>query len=588
MKNTAQQTPTPPPNRRPVFQTAGGLQSIKTRIIVFTLVATIIPAVTLGSLSYLQNTRFLNEKIEQGLRDIAAQTARELDLWIKERLYDVRVFSSSYIVSENMVTVLGNRGARLENLVARNMLQEYLKSIRQKFSDYKELMVLDLTGSLLATSESIDTPPVLPPDWNAQVISKEPVVGEVYYDTQLQARVMLIADPILTANNELLGVLGVKVAAASIDKVLAAYTQTDVDELFMIDRDGRMMASSGQTATVARASALKGLPVGRLFQQPLRSMDYSGTDGAAGIGTLQIVPALQWGVVAQMDKAKAFARVDRLQKLTVSLVLALLAGLGLCAYLLGLTIVRPLRRLSEGAEQVASGNLDVDLPVRGRSEVGFLTQVFNHMVARLRRSREELDSVNQMLTEKNRALHQLSITDDLTGLYNRKHLMETLTSEVIRSGRHRHPFTLLIIDIDHIKQVNDTHGHQSGDDVLCRLATVFRETIRDCDYVARYGGEEFIVLLTEIEPQLSLEAADRIRKRTAQETIHSGEESISVTVSIGAAFFPGDGDTPQTLIQQADKALYAAKESGRNSVQQAAERKSDDSRPGSIRLIEKN
>ncbi len=588
MKSNAPQTNTAPPDRRPVIQTAGGLQSIKTRIIVFTLVATIIPAVTLGSLSYLQNTRFLNEKIEQGLRDIAAQTARELDLWVKERLYDVRVFSSSYIVSENLVTILHNRGARLENLVAQNMLQEYLKSVRQKFSDYKELMVMDLTGNLLATSESSDAKPVLPPDWKAQVISKEPVVGEVYYDTQLKARVMLIADPILTTNNELLGVLGVKIAAASIDKVLAAYTQSDVDELFVIDRDGRMMASSRHTAPVSGAKVLKGLPVGRLFQQPSQPMDYSSADGAAVIGTLQIVPALQWGVVAQMDKTRAFARVERLQKLTISLVLALLAGLGLCAYLLGLTIVRPLRRLSEGAEQVASGNLEVDLPVRSRSEVGFLTQVFNHMVARLRRSREELDSVNQMLKEKNRALHQLSITDDLTGLYNRKHLMETLSSEVIRSGRHRHPFTLLIIDIDHFKQVNDTHGHQSGDEVLCRLAAVFRETIRDCDYVARYGGEEFIILLTEIEPQLSLDAAERIRKRTAQETIHSGGESISVSVSIGAAFFPGDGDTPQTLIQKADRALYAAKESGRNRVKKAAERNSDDSQPGPIRLIEKN
>ncbi len=150
------------------------------------------------------------------------------------------------------------------------------------------------------------------------------------------------------------------------------------------------------------------------------------------------------------------------------------------------------------------------------------------------------------------------------------------------------PFTLLIIDIDHFKQVNDTYGHQRGDEVLCRLATVFRETIRDCDYVARYGGEEFIVLLTEIEPETSLEAAERIRKRTAQETMAGGEESISVTVSIGAAFFPGDGDTPQALIHEADRALYAAKEAGRNEIRKAADPIPDDVRPGTIRLLEKN
>ena len=210
------------------------------------------------------------------------------------------------------------------------------------------------------------------------------------------------------------------------------------------------------------------------------------------------------------------------------------------------------------------------------------------MVARLRHGREELDSVNQTLQEKNKALHRLSITDDLTGLYNRKHLMETLSGEVIRSGRHRHPFTLLMIDIDHFKQVNDTHGHPRGDEVLCRLAAVFRETIRDCDYVARYGGEEFIVLLTEIEPHTSMEAAERIRRRCAQETILSSDASINVTVSIGAAFFPGDGDTPRKLIQEADRALYDAKKDGRNKVRQAADRKRTDRDSGPIRLVEKN
>jgi diguanylate cyclase (GGDEF)-like protein len=574
-------------HQRPEFRKAAGLQSIKTRILVFTLVATIIPAVTLGSLSYLQNTRFLNEKIEQGLRDIAAQTARELDLWIKERLYDVRVFSSSYIVSENLLTILGNHGAQLENQAALRTLEDYLESVRQKFSDYRELMILDLKGNLLATSADDGGPPNLPSKWKEKVLRKKPVVGEVYYDPQLGTRVMLIADPILAANNELLGVLAAKLAAKSIDHVLAAGPANETDALFMVARDGRLMASSRQIHPGTPVLTAERLPLDKLFRYPSLPRTYGGHDASTVIGTLQIVPSLQWGIVAEMNRQKAFARVDRLQKMTLAIVLILLAVLGFAAYLLGLTIVRPLQRLSDGAAQVAGGNLEVDLPVHSQSEVGFLTQVFNHMVARLRHSRAEVNSANQMLKEKNRALHQLAITDDLTGLNNRKHLMETLSSEVIRSGRHQHPFTLLIIDIDHFKQVNDNHGHQKGDEVLCRLAKVFRETIRDCDYVARYGGEEFIVLLTEIEPSTSMAAADRIRTRAAQETFHSGEESISVTVSIGAAFFPDDGDNPQRLIQAADQALYTAKETGRNNVCKAGSRDAARRRTGSIRLIEK-
>jgi nitrogen fixation/metabolism regulation signal transduction histidine kinase len=100
------------------------------------------------------------------------------------------------------------------------------------------------------------------------------------------------------------------------------------------------------------------------------------------IGTLNVVPSLGWGVVAEMDKVKAFAQIADLQRMTLVLVACLLVGIGLCAYFLGLTIVRPLRRLTLGADQVAAGDLDVDLPVNTRSEVGYLTQVFNHMVAR--------------------------------------------------------------------------------------------------------------------------------------------------------------------------------------------------------------
>ncbi len=223
-------------DRQPVFRKIPGTQSIKTRILVFTLVATIIPALTLGSLSYLQTTRFLNEKIEQGLRDIASQSSRELDLWIKERLYDVRVFSSSYVVPENLVKILRHRSARLENLVAQNMLRDYLHSVRQKFTDYRELMVLDLDGNLLATSLPTSTPPNLPPNWQDSVRMKHPVVGKVYFDPFLKERIMLIADPILAPNNELLGVLGAKLAAVAVDQVLADNAQAEIDDLLMIDR----------------------------------------------------------------------------------------------------------------------------------------------------------------------------------------------------------------------------------------------------------------------------------------------------------------------------------------------------------------
>jgi diguanylate cyclase (GGDEF)-like protein len=228
----------------------------------------------------------------------------------------------------------------------------------------------------------------------------------------------------------------------------------------------------------------------------------------------------------------------------------------------------------------------VDLPVHTKSEVGYLTRVFNHMVARLRRSREELDSVNAELQDRNRELQQLSITDELTGLYNRKHLMDTLNAEVTRSKRNRHSFALLVVDIDHFKRVNDTYGHQKGDEVLRLLGDVFRETVRSCDYVARYGGEEFILMLPEVGAAGGLEVAERIRARVATERVNPKGDRI--TVSIGMAMFPEHGDRPDMLFQQADQALYAAKKAGRDRVVTATADEAPAQSQEPIRLVSKD
>ena len=253
------------------------------------------------------------------------------------------------------------------------------------------------------------------------------------------------------------------------------------------------------------------------------------------------------------------------------LVVGLLLFIGLGAYLLGLTLVRPLDRLTGGASKVAAGDLEVDLPVLSRSEVGYLTEVFNDMVARLRQGREELAAINKTLRKKNKELHELSITDSLTGLYNRKHLMETLDNEVARSKRHKHDFAVLVIDIDHFKEYNDTYGHLAGDEVLSRLASVFKKSVRSCDYVARYGGEEFILVLPEIGPEDGVKAAERIRKKVVKENFAGDGEPREVTVSVGVASYPKDGDDPQAIIRHADAALYKSKESGRNQVVLAGE-----------------
>ncbi len=552
---------------QPEFINVSRLHSIKTRIVVFAIVATVLPALTLGSLAYLQITRFLNQKISQDLKNIATQVSRELDLSIKERIYDVRVFSSSYIVTENLVRILHGKRTSSEQSAALNVIKDYLQSVRNKFIDYKELLIVDLQGNLLATSDTtLNTSQELPSEWIKAVRAGRSMIGEAYLDPIIGTRVMVIGEPIRSATNEPLGILGAKLSVRPIDTVLSNHMQSDTDAIFIINSKGRMLTGAGTPADQKIDRFVDPQVLNRLSANGNQPTAYMGAHGRLVIGTMNTVPSLGWAIVVEVDQDKAFAQVQRLQRLTLLVAGSMLALLGLCAYLLALTIVRPLRQLSQGADRVAAGDLQVDLPVRNRSEAGYLTQVFNHMVAKLRQNREQLAKVNAELQDKNQELHLLSITDPLTGLFNRKHLMETLAAEVIRSLRHKHSFALLIIDIDHFKRINDTYGHQKGDEVLHCLAQAFQKSIRDCDYVARYGGEEFIILLPETGRRGAIEAAERIRTRAGKESVGLEEESISVTVSIGISLFPDNGADIKTVIQQADKALYAAKDSGRNMI----------------------
>ncbi len=164
-------------------------------------------------------------------------------------------------------------------------------------------------------------------------------------------------------------------------------------------------------------------------------------------------------------------------------------------------------------------------------------------------------------------LEEMAVYDSLTGLFNRRALMDYLESEIDRSLRHQRPLSLLMIDLDHFKKINDTYGHQAGDLVLRSAAAVCRETVRSHDVVGRYGGEEIAVLLAETRLLDALAVAERIRANIANIDIAYGDAHIKVTASIGAAAIPaGEKTDSNTLIKTTDEALYRAKNEGRNRV----------------------
>ena len=202
----------------------------------------------------------------------------------------------------------------------------------------------------------------------------------------------------------------------------------------------------------------------------------------------------------------------------------------------------------------------------------YLTKPVNRaeLIARLKTAARVLE-LEKSLKDANEEIRILSITDTLTRCYNRTYMDEQLPKELKRAIRYNRPISLVMIDIDHFKRVNDTYGHQAGDAVLKELVISINRSIRsDVDWVARYGGEEFLVVFPETDFEKASVLVERLRRDISQKTIQIKEKEIRITASFGVSGFTSSHSLKEisyeTMISLADKSLYQAKEEGRNRV----------------------
>ena len=530
------------------------LESIKSRIVGLALLATLIPSLAMAWASYVQNRAALTDRINEELQSAGAQTAARLDLWVKERLYDVRVFASSPFVSENIERALETDGGG--EAVA--LLDNYLKSVGERFPDYNELIVVDRQGRLLATSAEHPGQAHLPSGWLDRAAVNQVVIGDAYWDEKAGEPLMTVAVPVTATDQTFVGAFVANATYRAVQAILFTFAPGDSGNLSVIAPDGTTILSITDDTRPFADRKLTPATTQLLFSSEGSSVTYADLSGNEVLGTLRRVSSLDWAVVAEIPAEEAYAQVVQLRDMSALLVTGLLIVVGLIAYGLGLLIVRPLDRLTTGAAEVALGDLAVDLPV-GKGEVGYLTEVFNGMVDRLREGRQQLE--------------ELLVTDPLTGISNRRHLMEKLQNEARRSLRSNKSFSILMADVDRFKQFNDTHGHVAGDEALKAVAQVLKEGMREIDHVARYGGEEFLVMMPNTDIEGAVRAAERIHARLAKRRVAVGKESVTLTMSSGVAEFPIDGDSPEALIISADAALYKAKDAGRDRVERAARRR---------------
>jgi diguanylate cyclase (GGDEF)-like protein len=206
------------------------------------------------------------------------------------------------------------------------------------------------------------------------------------------------------------------------------------------------------------------------------------------------------------------------------------------------------------------------LPEILAGKILFFIEIYLQKI-KLKETIQELRKTKQLVLEQNRQLKRLSTHDDLTGLCNRRHLVASLEQEFTRCRRHGTALSLIMLDLDHFKSINDNYGHEFGDYVLKEFSALLRETVRQSDLVFRFGGEEFIVLLPQTVEDGAAKTAEKIRRNCEERVIDNGRYAVNITVSIGVTSYNKElHKTTGCMVSFADEALYQAKDCGRNRV----------------------
>ncbi len=265
-----------------------------------------------------------------------------------------------------------------------------------------------------------------------------------------------------------------------------------------------------------------------------------------------------------------------INQIIVSLILTVLLGIGIFI-VFRLYTMKPILQLIQGAQRIAGGTLDKKVKIKSNDELGRLGEVFNQMMDKLRTSIEDKDEalvtvkeLNLYLEERvidrtkelkgvNEQLEKLAMNDSLTGLPNRFCIQNRLNNLFIEAKRDNSVFTVVMMDLDRFKDINDTLGHDCGDQLLIEVGLRLKDILRPSDFLGRLGGDEFAILLTETDENNAKTVAQKIQS-ALEPSFYLSEMAFSIAASIGIATYPQHGSTTSTILKSADVAMYYAKQ----------------------------
>jgi diguanylate cyclase (GGDEF)-like protein len=525
---------------------------LQTKILAVVLLGVSVPSLLGGWYLLRRHHELLAEKLQENVTNHLFRRANEVDEWRSERLREVQRWSGSFVVVESVEALVRGRD---DPVRAHRDLAAYVESVLGHYQGCESLFVVDPAGRVLASTREERLDPAEIELLDSGATSGRGRVSPIRRSEFLGRPSLLVVHPVESAGEggRPIGFFVERPNLRELEAILATLPSDPPPAFWLIDGEGHVIVRQGRVETEPGVSTFPGeMPPPGAETGPVRETAFPGLDEVVyGVRRLKSGGFLAVTVPA----AAAYRSLDESRNRLLGFGLAGIAFVLLVNLFVARDIVQPIRLLSEGAQRMSAGDLDVVLPVRGQDELSDLTRSFNEMAARVREGRD--------------ALEALAITDGLTGLYNRRHFEDVLAREVRRVGRDKAPLSLAMIDLDHFKQYNDRWGHREGDAELARVALRVKQAVRATDEAFRYGGEELAVLLPGCPRSEAAAVVEKIRFAINADAARLGGRGT--TASLGVATTPDDAESPRGLVEAADRALYAAKARGRNRVAQAGD-----------------
>ena len=522
---------------------------------------------------------FASKDVELRLQQLSWQMRDSLNRVVEKGIGDVRVLTA--LPEVRQATRPEEARAVLENLQA-------------SFPDYAWIGIAHLDGKVFASTRGLlQHADVSARPW-FQLAQKEvraddyhPAVmlGKLLPATPEPWRFIDVAGPVLDENGKLRGVLGVHLSWSWVRQrareLIAPALREYGAEIYVVRADGTVLL--GPNGTEETQLATTSMQLARHGQTgSVREVWPNGVTYLTGYsmtGRENDPSTLRWTVLVRQSEAAAMAGPHSLEQSIVQLSLVLAAVFAILAALLARRLTQPMDALSRTIEQAArSPDMGDARPVITEITAFHEAQVLSQSMRELVRSEHAhmhaLKTLNDQLevtvAERTAELHALLMRDVLTGLPNRRAIMQLLPEALERAARAQRPCAVLFLDLDGFKGVNDTHGHEEGDELLRQFGARLRHAVRKTDTVARLAGDEFIVVLELLSG--AADAADKAHQliATLQQPYHLNSVTVSVGASIGVALHgPDDARDLTSLLARADAAMYAAKRAGKNRVETA-------------------